>query len=110
MREESLATAVHDYADVSRVREGECGTWVRSVLFCHQNWFEVIDSLGKRSILCQLYAATVHLPVNAQSTRQSTLSIHYSLHYSLRYRNSGRRTVLWFSVEFQKILTMLLIL
>ena len=99
MREESLVTAVHDCADVSRVCEEECGTWVRSVLFCHQNWFEVIETLGKCSILasCTQLQFTCQ-PVNAQSTLQSTLSLRYSLHYSLRYRNSGRRTVLWFSV------------
>ena len=53
----------------------------RSPLSCHQNWFEVIETLH----LCQLYAATVHLPVNAESTLQSMLS----LRCSLRYRNSG---------------------
>ena len=83
MREESLVTAVHDCADVSRVCEEECGTWVRSVLFCHQNWFEVIETLGKCSILasctqlqftCQPASQrSVYATVYAQSALQSTL-------------------------------------
>ena len=95
MREESLVTAVHDCADVSGVCEEECGTWGRSVLFCHQNWFEVIDTLGKCSILPVV--RSYNSPANLRSVftavyAQSTLD----LHCSLRYRNSGRRTVLEF--------------
>ena len=96
MREESLGTAVHDCADASRVCEEECGTWVRSALFCHQNWFEVIDTLGK----CSILASCTQLQFTCQSTLSLRYSLRYSLHYSLRYRNSGRHTVLRFSVEF----------
>ena len=107
MREESLVTAAHDCADVSRVCEEECGTWVRSVLFCHQNWFEVIDTLGK----CSILASCTQL----QFTCQSTLSLRYSLRsvyatvYTTVYATeiaAGARFC-GFQLNFQKILTML---
>ena len=83
---------------------------VRSVLFCHQNWFEVIDSLGKRSILASC--------TQLQFTCQSTLSLRYSLRsvYATVYTTvydteiaAGARFC-GFQLNFQKILTMLSLL
>ena len=91
MREESLVTAVYDCADVSRVCEEECGTWRRSVLSFHRNWFEVIDTpLGRCSILASCRQLQFTCAVYAQST---------PLRYGLRCRSSGRHTALWFPLE-----------